>query len=85
MYAAIKVCNYDIAETTMVMFTTKQLAIEYLEKWWQDEYNTALAKSESKLYESETYHEDEYAQINWEDGAKIEFYVVKDSRPQEWR
>lgn len=84
MYAVVKVCNYDIAETEMVMFTTMQLAIGYLEKWWQEEYNTALANSEVKLYESETYHETEYAQINWSDGAKMEFYVVKDSRPKDF-
>lgn len=86
MYAAIKVCNYDIAATEMVMFTTKQLAIEYMQNWWQDEYNVALRQMNGPgIAECDTYHEYEYSQIAWNDGARIEFYVVKDSRPQEWR
>lgn len=82
MYIVLKNPNYESPE--VVMFTTKELAIDYLQKWWQDEYNTALAKSEALLYKGDTYHENDYARISWSDGAKIEFYVVKDSRPKEF-
>ena len=83
MYIALKAPNYDLPEC--VMFTAKALANEYMQKWWEDEYNTALAKSTSEIVQTETYHEDEYAKITWADGARIEFFVVKDSRHQDWK
>ena len=81
MYIALMVKNYDI-EPEAVMFTTKALATDYLKWWWDKEYTEAKAKGQDQLYPAECYCEDEYAKLEWNDHARIEFFVVKDSRPE---
>lgn len=84
MYIALMVKNYD-TEPVAVMFTTNKLAHDYIEKWWKEELKTAMDKCNEFLVINDCYYEKDHAQIVWLDKARIDFYVVKDSRPQEWR
>lgn len=51
-------------------------ACDYLEKLWDSAYNEEIAERPDNLDECETFHEDEYAQIVWNDGNKRVFEVV---------
>ena len=55
-------------------------AKEYLQKMWEDYYNTEIAEG-SWLDESRCYHEDEYAVVTWVDGCRTEFILTFTSKP----
>ena len=75
MYYVIMSHNFD-AQTCIYEFEEYDKAIAFLHWDWENYYNEELSEG-SGLDEEECYHEDEYAQVKWEDGCQTEWNLVE--------
>lgn len=79
-YAVIMYHSFD-TDTPVYLFDSYEKAKEYLHNLWQDYYNTELAESVVEINENETYHEDDFAQVQWMDGCYTQFILTYTSDP----
>lgn len=79
-YVVIKVHSFD-SETETVEFDDYNKARAYLHWLWEDYYNEEIA-NKSDLCEDGCWHEDEIAQIEWNDGEKTEFILSEIGNPR---
>ncbi len=80
MYVVTKTHNFD-PETEAFVFDREKEAIEYLQHIWEEYYNEEIANG-SALVESECYHEDDYAKIEWVDGCQTWFHMIETTAPR---
>jgi hypothetical protein len=79
-YAVVVYQNFD-ADTPIYLFDSYAKAKEYLHDMWEHCYNTELAESIIDIDEEQTYHEDDFAQIQWVDGDCMLFILTATSEP----
>ena len=79
-YSVVVYCSFD-AQCPVYLFDTYDKAKEYLHDLWQYSYNDELANSYFPIYEEETYHEDDFAKITWDDGSFMEYILTATSEP----
>lgn len=73
-YCVIKVHSFD-RDIDTVLFINYEEAVDYLEKSWQDYYNTELAEG-SDLVEDMTFHEEDYARVTWEGNREYTEFIL---------
>lgn len=54
----------------MYLFDSYEEACDYLQKMWQHCYNDELTNSVAEIDVEMTYHEEDYAQIKWENNRR---------------
>ena len=86
-YVVVKTHNFD-AESEVAKFTDFRKATAYLHWIWETYYNEEIA-AESHIDENNTYHESDYARVQWDDGAYTEFklievYPEREDFPADW-
>lgn len=79
MFVVTKTHNFD-PETEATVFESRGKAVAYLQWLWEDYYNEEIA-NESDLVESECYHEEDYAKIEWSDGCQTWFHLIETIPP----
>ena len=81
-YCVIMYHSFE-ADTPVYLFNTEIEAKGYMLKLWQNYYNTELAEN-SDINESETFHDDYFAQVKWNDGCYTQFICTYASEPLEF-
>lgn len=79
MYAVVANHSYDV-QTHVVLFEDHDKAKAYLHWLWEEFYNTCLANDDD-VNEEFTYHEEEYAKVEWDNGDVAEFILAEVSSP----
>lgn len=76
--------NFD-AEIYIWEFENSEKAKAFLHWSWEDYYNTEIAL-ESYLVESQCFHEESYAKVEWADGCYTEWNMIEgtDTIPEEF-
>ena len=87
-YVVIETYTFD-PETEAVKFDDLLKAKAYLHWLWEDTYNTEIAHDPFGVDESECYHDETYARIQFSDGDAIEFFLVEVEKerpdfPSDW-
>ena len=80
MFVVTKTHNFD-PEVEATVFESLDKAVVYLQWLWEDYYNEEIA-NESDLVESECYHEEDYAKIEWTDGCQTWFHLIETVPPR---
>lgn len=57
------------------LYATKEEAIKAMNRLWEQSFNFAL--EDDNFHEKKSYHEEEFAQVVWDDGLIRYFEVVK--------
>lgn len=81
-YAVIINYSFD-ADITIYVLDDHVKAQRYLHDLWEECYNQELAESLIDIDEQGTYHEDDYAQIQWIDGDCMCFVLKQTYEPIE--
>ena len=81
-YGVVVYCNFD-TDVTIYLLDDYAKAQQYLHDLWEECYNQELAESLIDIDEEETYHEDDYAQIQWVDGDYMCFALKQTCEPIE--
>lgn len=87
-YVVVKTYSFN-SETEAAKFDDYRKAKAYLHWLWEDTYNTEIANDPSWVDESECYHDETYARIQFSDGDAIEFFLVEVEKersdfPSDW-
>ena len=80
-YVVVKTHNFD-AETEATKFDSMREAIAYLHWYWEDYLNEEFAAG-THIDEDNTYHEEDYARVQWDDGDYTEFHLIELYPPRE--
>lgn len=79
-YVVVKTHNFD-PETEAAKFDDYRKATAYLQWFWEDYYNDEMGE-DSDLDEDECYHEEDYAKVQWSDGSRTEFHLIRIDTPR---
>lgn len=81
-YGVVVYYSFD-PDVTIYLLDDYAKAQQYLHDLWEEGYNQELAESLIDIDEEETYHEDDYAQIQWADGDYMCFVLKQTCEPIE--
>ena len=79
-YAVISYWVGEVGNTKLWLYDTEEEAQEALVRLWEQSYNLAL--EDEDFDESNTYHEDYFAVVAWEDELYRYFEVVKQNNKE---
>lgn len=79
-YAVISYWVGEVGNTELWLYDTEEEAQEALVRLWEQSYNLAL--EDEDFDESNTYHEDYFAVVAWEDELYRYFEVVKQNNKE---
>lgn len=75
MYAVVSYYIGETGDSQVWIFNTEEEAIKYMNKFWETSFNWAL--EDVNFNENDSYHEEYYAEVCWDDNLKRVFEVVK--------
>lgn len=79
-YAVVSYWVGEAGDTELWLYDTEKEAKEALNRLWKQSYNFAL--EDENFDDSNSYHEDYFAVVAWEDGLYRYFEVVKQNKEE---
>ena len=84
MYVVVRITTYS-PERSALIFSSLEAASEYLQRDWEDKYNSWLSNghyegwmiNSVEIDEDYTYHEDDYAVLSDRYGDRIEWFLIE--------